>query len=199
MGTTVLYGSGDNGVAGSNGVCLGPQGHARRFSPLFPATCPFVIAVGATQINPNSTVYEPESACEQLAYSGGGFSNIFSMPLYQKVAVRGYLKDHPPPYTAEQYNNTGRVKYSPSNIYRADASTRPAHIQICLLTGQYYLRPYHSSALLIRSYSANFVIIRGGKPTLAYGTSASVQVVGAIMTLINDARLARGKSTIGES
>lgn len=96
----------------------------RRFSPLFPATCPFVVAVGATQINPNSTVYEPESACEQQgerAYSGGGFSNIFSMPLYQNAAVLGYLEHHPPPYTAEQYNNNGRVKnfalqYKPSLI-----------------------------------------------------------------------------------
>jgi hypothetical protein len=120
---------------------IGVQG-APRFSPLFPATCPFVIAVGATQINPNSTVYEPESACEQKAYSGGGFSNIFPMPLYQEEAVRGYLKHHPPPYTAEQYNNTGRVKNLFPLINRvpfhADASTRPAHIQICLLTGQYY-------------------------------------------------------------
>lgn len=61
------------------------------------------------------------------------------------------------------------------------------------------MRLCHSSALLIRSHSANFVTIRDGKPTLAYGTSASVQVVGAIMALINDARLANDKSTIGES
>jgi tripeptidyl-peptidase-1 len=83
---------------------------ARRFSPVFPASCPFVIAVGETQINPGSTVYEPESASEKKTYSGGGFSNIFSMPRYQQHAVRGYLKHHPPPYTAEQYNNTGRVR-----------------------------------------------------------------------------------------
>src|SRR6267154_3132204 len=88
---------------------IGVQG-ARRFNPVFPATCPFVTAVGATQINPNSTVYEPESACEKNAYSGGGFSNIFPMPPYQEEAVCGYLKHHPPPYTTEQYNNTGRVK-----------------------------------------------------------------------------------------
>ncbi len=80
------------------------------FNPIFPASCPFVTAVGATQINPNSTVYEPENACEQIAYSGGGFSNIFPMPGYQEYAVRRYMKRNPPPYTAEQYNNTGRVK-----------------------------------------------------------------------------------------
>jgi hypothetical protein len=26
MGTTVLYGSGDDGVAGNGGACLGPEG-----------------------------------------------------------------------------------------------------------------------------------------------------------------------------
>jgi tripeptidyl-peptidase-1 len=80
-----------------------------RFSPIFPATCPFVTAVGATQINPNSTVFEPEGACEEVAQSGGGFSNIFPMPRYQEHAVHRYLKHNPPPYTAKQYNNTGRV------------------------------------------------------------------------------------------
>jgi tripeptidyl-peptidase-1 len=186
------------------GEQLGAPG-ARRFSPLFPASCPFVTAVGATQVNPNS-MYEPESTCEQPAfnaYSGGGFSNVFPMPYYQEEAVGEYLKQHPPPYTAEQYNNSGRVKISPSDINRvlshAEAITRPAHTQICLLTGQYYFMIIPFSALLIRSYSANFVIIRNGNSSLAFGTSASVQVVGAIVTLINDARLAHGKSTIGES
>jgi len=165
MGTTVLYGSGDYGVAGNQGVCLGPKGvpGAGGFSPLFPATCPFVVAVGATQINPNSTVYEPESACEQQAYSGGGFSNIFSMPHYQEDAVRGYLKHHSPPYTTKEYNNTGRARAYPD----------------------------------LSANGANFVVAENGKFSLVYGTSASVQVVGAIMTLINDARLAHNKSTIG--
>jgi hypothetical protein len=87
-------------------------------------------------------VYEPENALEQQAYSGGGFSNIFSMPFYQEDAVGRYLKHYTPPYTAEKYNNTGRVKTLVFNMNRvtfhADASTRPAHIRICLLTGQYH-------------------------------------------------------------
>lgn len=41
------------------------------------ASCPFVTAVGATQVNPGSTVNDPEGACEQVIFSGGGFSNIF--------------------------------------------------------------------------------------------------------------------------
>jgi tripeptidyl-peptidase-1 len=137
MGTTILYSSGDNGVAGNSGTCLDANGKyfyscahenvtlalpypgqsvqqgGTKFNPSFPATCPFVTAVGATQINPGSTVYEPESACEQVIFSGGGFSNIFSMPSYQEQAVNKYLKYHRPPYTAEQFNNSGKVQMPP--------------------------------------------------------------------------------------
>ena len=58
-------------------------------------TCPFVTAVGSTQINPGSTVNDPEGACEQVIFSGGGFSNIFAMPDYQAAAVNE-LPDEPP-------------------------------------------------------------------------------------------------------
>jgi tripeptidyl-peptidase I len=95
-----------------------PAQGGTKFNPSFPATCPFVTAVGATQINPGSTVYEPESACEQVIFSGGGFSNIFSMPHYQKQAVSTYLEHHPPPYTAEQFNNSGMVKMRTPAVHR---------------------------------------------------------------------------------
>ena len=73
-------------------------------------TCPFVTAVGATQINPGSTVNDPEGACEQVIFSGGGFSNIFTMPDYQADAVTGFLTNHPPPFTSAQFSNSGNVR-----------------------------------------------------------------------------------------
>ena len=102
LGTTVLYSSGDDGVA-SRGVCLNsnrkrinplfpqcltdnpfllnqPSSHGKVFNPGFPVTCPFVTAVGATQINPRNPVTAPEGACEQVIFSGGGFSNITIEP-----------------------------------------------------------------------------------------------------------------------
>lgn len=42
---------------------------------LFPASCPYVTAVGAT------TGLGPETAA---SFSGGGFSNFFAAPNYQK-------------------------------------------------------------------------------------------------------------------
>ena len=59
MGVTFLFSSGDNGVAG-NGECLNANGvessNGTRFNPGFPATCPYVTAVGATQMQAGKTV-----------------------------------------------------------------------------------------------------------------------------------------------
>lgn len=72
MGVSVLYSSGDYGVAGNSGQCIipatgeyGTGADATRFNPSFPGSCPYITSVGATQVNPNSTVFQPESACEQ--------------------------------------------------------------------------------------------------------------------------------------
>lgn len=46
MGTTLVYSSGDNGVAGNGGLCLTPNGtqteEGKIFNPGFPAGCPYV-------------------------------------------------------------------------------------------------------------------------------------------------------------
>lgn len=170
MGVTVLYSSGDYGVAGNGGDCIipatGEYGNgtdATRFNPSFPGTCPYITSVGATQVNPNATVYEPESACEQVIYSGGGFSNVFPMPSYQKAAVARYFKDHKPSYTSTQYNNSMTTRGFPD----------------------------------ISANGANYVVPVGGHWYRVFGTSASSPVVGAIVTLLNDARLAIGKKPLG--
>lgn len=171
MGVTVLFSSGDTGVAGEgpNGdaVCLNPDGSqsttGKIFNPSFPGTCPFVTSVGATQVNPGSTVFEPESACEQVIYSGGGFSNHFRIPNYQRKAVSGYLKHHRPSYAKDIYNSTGRSRAYPD----------------------------------LSANGANYAVSVDGTFELVFGTSASTPVVGAILTLVNDARLFDRKKPIG--
>ncbi|KAJ7198616.1 subtilisin-like protein [Mycena haematopus] len=168
QGVTVLYSSGDNGVAGNGALCLTPSGEQTSdgaiFNPSFPSTCPFVTAVGATQVNPGASVFAPESACEQVIFSGGGFSNYFGIPDYQKGAVGTYIKTAltPSPYPAGTYNTSASRAYP-------DLSAN----------------------------GANYVIAIDGAFGLVYGTSASSPVVGSMLTMINDARLALGKSTIG--
>ena len=79
-------------------------------------TCPFLTAVGATQINPGSTVNDPESACEQVIFSGGGFSNFFALPSYQANAVTTYLTEHKPTFTSAQFNNSGQVSATEAQL-----------------------------------------------------------------------------------
>jgi tripeptidyl-peptidase-1 len=87
-GVSILYSSGDFGVAGNGGQCINPvtgaynNGSNGIFNPSFPGTCPFVTSVGATMVMNRSTVHTPESASERVIISGGGFSNVFAMPSY---------------------------------------------------------------------------------------------------------------------
>ncbi|KAF8073566.1 subtilisin-like protein [Lyophyllum atratum] len=169
MGTSVFYSSGDNGVAGNGGVCLNARHQPVKrkgtvFNPDFPVTCPFVTAVGATQVNPGSTVTDPEGACEQVIFSGGGFSNIFPMPSYQADAVTNFLRTTPPPYTNGQFNNSGTVRGFPD---------------------------------LSANGPSDLLLGINGEFGLVFGTSASSPVVGSLITLVNDARIAQGKGPVG--
>ncbi|KAH7928646.1 subtilisin-like protein [Leucogyrophana mollusca] len=115
MGVTVVSGTGDSGVTGNRGMCLNADGSqsttGKRFNPTFPGTCPFVTAVGATQIKAGGSVTDPEIACKDHIQSGGGFSNYFAQPSYQKSAVSGYLKYHAPKYPAGTFNTSGSRAY----------------------------------------------------------------------------------------
>uniref|UniRef100_A0A0W0G632 tripeptidyl-peptidase II n=1 Tax=Moniliophthora roreri TaxID=221103 RepID=A0A0W0G632_MONRR len=167
MGSTVLYSSGDNGVAGNGGVCLTEDGYPSKkgsvFNPGFPVTCPYVTAVGATQIDRGKTVHDPESACEQVIFSGGGFSNIFSIPAYQENHVAEYMKNTNLSFSGSHYNSTGKSRAFPD----------------------------------LSANGANYIISVSGTFHRVFGTSASAPVVGAMISMINDARIAKGKGPVG--
>lgn len=89
QGVSIFVSSGDDGVANFQ---------ARKnpkkcgYNPSFPASSPYVTAVGATQ--------GPESGDEEVACTsngggvittGGGFSTIFSAPKYQQQAIADYF------------------------------------------------------------------------------------------------------------
>lgn len=56
---------------------------------------------------------QPEIACESVIFSGGGFSNVFEIPDYQKEAVDSYLTTYPPPYSTDLYNASGAARAFP--------------------------------------------------------------------------------------
>ncbi|KAK8002133.1 hypothetical protein PG991_014355 [Apiospora marii] len=175
QGVTVLYPSGDFGVAGNNDRCIASNGTfingtSGRFAPQFPGNCPYVTAVGATQVPTGTNIVtdlaskvQPEVACETIIRSGGGFSDVFPMPPYQSEAVSHYLTTYPPPFGADRYNSTGRARGYPD----------------------------------VSANGANYMIGVLGTFRKIYGTSASTPTFGAIISLINERRLAAGKRPVG--
>lgn len=89
QGVSIFVSSGDDGVAG-NGARGNPDGCG--YTPSFPATSPYVTAVGATQGGP---VGGEEVACSGntggTITTGGGFSTHYDQPDYQASAVATFL------------------------------------------------------------------------------------------------------------
>ncbi|KAG1734983.1 peptidase S8/S53 domain-containing protein [Suillus lakei] len=107
-GVSVIFSSGDGGVG--DGIaypdkplkhqCYSNDGlYTPMFLPVFPASCPYVTAVGGTLNIPETAAY----------FSGGGFSNYFSRPSYQDAAVSAYLAMLTPGTYKGLYNSTGRA------------------------------------------------------------------------------------------
>ena len=84
-GTSVLISSGDFGVASRSRQCLGPKHNI--FVPGNLVGCPYVTAVGATQIPIGGSATDKKTATIQGFSSGGGFSNVNAAPSYQKDAL----------------------------------------------------------------------------------------------------------------
>jgi len=99
MGRSILFASGDDGAGCNN--------NQNAFMPNFPASSPYVTAVGG--------IYSNDVSAQQSNFSGdglssGGFSNYFKMQSYQSTAVSNYLQSQQgnlPP--SSYYNSSGRA------------------------------------------------------------------------------------------
>ncbi|KAE8390103.1 peptidase S8/S53 domain-containing protein [Aspergillus alliaceus] len=180
QGVSVLFASGDNGVAGppgTAGVENGCLGNGSIFSPAFPNSCPYITNVGATKVYPGQTVSDPESAVYDpngiYSYaSGGGFSNIYPIPDYQADAVSKYFKDHNPPYP---YYKAGDALGQNGGLYNRSGRGYPD----------------------VAANGDNIAVYNAGESGLSGGTSASTPIFAAIINRIIDERLAVGKGPVG--
>lgn len=184
QGHTIMYASGDYGVAGfpgddsANG-CLGPD--STVYSPSFP-TCPWVLNVGATILWEEQTVEGPESAMQinlgpgaELFSSAGGFANYFPVPYYQQAAVAEFFAFHEPGlpyyYANDQATNIG----ANGGIYNRAGRGFPD----------------------VSANGANLEAWVAGELGQWYGTSLAAPIWGSIITLINEERTVRGKGPVG--
>jgi tripeptidyl-peptidase-1 len=179
QGTTVVIASGDDGVASfssdpnPNG-CVGPNHTV--FHPQFLSTCPYLLSVGSTYLPSGGSAENGTEVPTSRFPSGGGFSNVFSRPAWQDAHVTGYLNSTTLPFDGYE---GGGVNYSSVNLG----------------VGRYNKlgRAYPDVA----ANGDNFVVSTGGDLVRIGGTSASCPLFGSILNMINEERLAAGKSTVG--
>ncbi|KAL7934123.1 peptidase S8/S53 domain-containing protein [Trichoderma chlorosporum] len=166
-GVTVIFASGDSGV-GWFGIC-----NDNTFGTVTPADCPFVTAVGATNLTSSSINNGQVKFIEHAArLSGGGFSNIFGTPSYQADAVNSYFKNHPPPY--DFYNITLNATHT-KGLYNRGGRGYPD----------------------LSAIGLNFVTWVENGTLLADGTSVATPVVAGLITRINSFRMNAGKKPVG--
>lgn len=182
QGTTIVTSSGDVGV-GQQSQCGGAE--RQIFSPHSAASCPYVLAVGSTQWDRYSNATGPESSYEKLNEvattrfaSGGGFSQIFGTPSYQQQAVTAYFNHVESSLPFSGYDNfviNGNYSSVTSGVYHRRGRGYPD----------------------VAAVGDRQVVFTGGQWQLIGGTSLSSPVFASVITLINEARLVAGKSTLG--
>lgn len=201
-GHTLIISSGDYGPAGhvpfaggakrlTNG-CINPKHldslsyNGTIFSPQFPAACPWVTSVGATQLDRKDTVNDPERAMfvhrksvspfpEVYTFStSGGISNYFAMPEYQKCAVDEYFKNHNPGYPTYKYTGTDSLGAN-GGIYASGGRAIPD----------------------VAANGANLAFVIDEQFVPEEGTSLSAPIFASVITMINQERTNAGKGPVG--
>lgn len=171
QGVTVVIASGDSGIASRSGLCLGP--HHDIFVPDNPSGCPYITAVGSTELPHGASIKDAEVATTGFS-SGGGFSNVFDRPWWQEDAVSEYLLRHNPNYYS--YNTTGgKIPDDTDGIYNRNGRAYPD----------------------VAAFGDNGLAVVRGEPTAVGGTSMAAPIVAAIINRINEERLNLGKGPVG--
>lgn len=162
-GVSLLFSAGNNGPNGQD-----PSGeHKAIFEPKFPASCPWVTAVGGT-----TNLADEEAATKQtiplvsqlgFTSTGGGFSNVFARPSYQSQQVQSYINKHIPEsyQTASGFNSSGRGYPD------------------------------------ISAFSTQFPTFVDGFEVPTGGTSAATPTWGAVIALLNDYEAFHGRPSLG--
>jgi tripeptidyl-peptidase-1 len=200
QGVTVLYSSGDFGVAGNMDRCIDPQtGNFTKsnssfgkgsfssvrltehgqltaslqpgvFNPSFPSGCPWVTSVGATEVPPKTNIVRAMASATQPERACE--TVIRSGGGFSNVfEVPEYQQD-----TVKGWYNDHPPPYGADRFNNTQRTRGFPDISV---------------------NGANYAVVVNGKFTLIYGTSASAPTLGAMLSLINEERMKAGKNSVG--
>lgn len=166
-GMTVLISAGDAGSRGSHLAGFCGVRSCSQFLANFPASSPYVTAVGATTIDLSRRDGRDGKYREvvtsttdgALITSGGGFSVLFSRPAYQDTAVAAYLQATE--RLAPFFNTHGRAYPDITGLGHA------------------------------------FPVVENSKMYPTDGTSVSAPLLASMVALANKRRLEAGKPVLG--
>ncbi|RFU28816.1 hypothetical protein B7463_g7521, partial [Scytalidium lignicola] len=173
QGVSVIYASGDSGVS-NRGECITPSNYSSypagtqgAFSPSFPAACPYLTSVGATMLNNTAELVETAVGVPSEEFWSGGGFSNYWPTPDYQASTISSYFKNSPP----PYDKTGFG----TPVYNSSG------------------RGYPDVAAL----GLNVFLYTGGIPSFVAGTSASAPIFASIITLINEQRLAAGKSSVG--
>jgi tripeptidyl-peptidase-1 len=178
-GITFVISSGDDGAPGSLARPFTAGAAACQYTAQFPASSPYVVAVGAT-MGPETS--RPEVACQGNAggsvTSGGGFSNVYPMLPFQSLPASMHFA----------YASSGTGFRLPVNGF---GSKFPPDTMAPPTVG--VGRGYPDVSML----GFNYLVVLAGQVVPVSGTSASAPVFASLLALVNSRRLALNKPTLG--
>ncbi|EME79352.1 uncharacterized protein MYCFIDRAFT_57642 [Pseudocercospora fijiensis CIRAD86] len=157
-GITLLLSSGDNGVGAPN-TCLSNDGKSTpKFLPAFPASCPYITAVGGTRdFSPEQVAFDTSNGY----VAGSGFSEYFSRPDYQAPQVKKYLAS---------IGGLNKGLYNPNGRAYPDISAQSYRFQVVYkgrtvaVDGTSVASPISAGVLTL----VNDALMAAGKPPLGF-------------------------------
>lgn len=193
QGHTIVEASGDYGVTGQVQSCIDPNnitasaggdtsGNGTVFNTDFWSSCPYILSVGGTQLDPGQYVTDIEvsmggtndTPVASRFGSTGGFGNYNARPAYQDDAVNAYFENYDPGYPTYDFQANQSIGAN-GGIYNRAGRAFPD----------------------ISANGNNLFVVANGTASLSGGTSASAPIVASIITMINQERTAIGKGPVG--